>query len=220
MGMCVVSFFFFFKQKTAYEMRISDWSSDVCSSDLEDGNRGAGGQGQCAGEDQEAERGVHRRVLGSGRVAALLARVAMVGCGGPLAVVRRARAGAWNGRPWPVVRKRIVLHAGRDVSAARRRALLPRRSLSGQELPGQDSTQTRLRPSSLARYSAASAAAIRPARLSCADDSSAMPMLMVICCDSPPGVNVSASTAVRRRSAKPYAATVSPSGSSTEIGKA
>src|SRR3546814_7443970 len=28
-------FFFFFKQKTAYEMRISDWSSDVCSSDLE-----------------------------------------------------------------------------------------------------------------------------------------------------------------------------------------
>src|SRR3546814_5051618 len=36
---CVCQFhlicvFFFFKQKTAYEMRISDWSSDVCSSDL------------------------------------------------------------------------------------------------------------------------------------------------------------------------------------------
>src|SRR3546814_6822647 len=30
---CFMSFFFF-KQKTAYEMRISDWSSDVCSSDL------------------------------------------------------------------------------------------------------------------------------------------------------------------------------------------
>src|SRR3546814_6355497 len=30
--LCLV--FFFFKQKTAYEMRISDWSSDVCSSDL------------------------------------------------------------------------------------------------------------------------------------------------------------------------------------------
>src|SRR3546814_10585744 len=29
-----VAIFFFFKQKTAYEMRISDWSSDVCSSDL------------------------------------------------------------------------------------------------------------------------------------------------------------------------------------------
>src|SRR3546814_8717687 len=36
--MCVWSccIFFFFKQKTAYEMRISDWSSDVCSSDLRD----------------------------------------------------------------------------------------------------------------------------------------------------------------------------------------
>src|SRR3546814_3577275 len=33
---CVV-FYFFFKQKTAYEMRISDWSSDVCSSDLDAG---------------------------------------------------------------------------------------------------------------------------------------------------------------------------------------
>src|SRR3546814_14371522 len=30
----IFCFFFFFKQKTAYEMRISDWSSDVCSSDL------------------------------------------------------------------------------------------------------------------------------------------------------------------------------------------
>src|SRR3546814_5342692 len=32
--MSVIDVFFFFKQKTAYEMRISDWSSDVCSSDL------------------------------------------------------------------------------------------------------------------------------------------------------------------------------------------
>src|SRR3546814_2182706 len=31
---CVCIFVFFFKQKMAYEMRISDWSSDVCSSDL------------------------------------------------------------------------------------------------------------------------------------------------------------------------------------------
>src|SRR3546814_8090191 len=30
----IIRYFFFFKQKTAYEMRISDWSSDVCSSDL------------------------------------------------------------------------------------------------------------------------------------------------------------------------------------------
>src|SRR3546814_2123945 len=33
---CFYLVFFFFKQKTAYEMRISDWSSDVCSSDLGD----------------------------------------------------------------------------------------------------------------------------------------------------------------------------------------
>src|SRR3546814_6251996 len=33
--MLLCLFFFFFKLKTAYEMRISDWSSDVCSSDLE-----------------------------------------------------------------------------------------------------------------------------------------------------------------------------------------
>src|SRR3546814_6180966 len=34
MSWAYVISFFFFKQKTAYEMRISDWSSDVCSSDL------------------------------------------------------------------------------------------------------------------------------------------------------------------------------------------
>src|SRR3546814_6089423 len=33
--LCSFYFMFFFKQKTAYEMRISDWSSDVCSSDLQ-----------------------------------------------------------------------------------------------------------------------------------------------------------------------------------------
>src|SRR5881628_1671681 len=32
-----ICFFFFFKQKTAYEMSVSDWSSDVCSSDLKKG---------------------------------------------------------------------------------------------------------------------------------------------------------------------------------------
>src|SRR3546814_21019176 len=37
--MYFVDWFFFFKQKTAYEMRISDWSSDVGSSDLGNGDR-------------------------------------------------------------------------------------------------------------------------------------------------------------------------------------
>src|SRR3546814_1375123 len=39
-------FVFFFKQKTAYEMRISDWSSDVCSSDLANPRCPARGLGQ------------------------------------------------------------------------------------------------------------------------------------------------------------------------------
>src|SRR3546814_4043457 len=42
-------FFFFCKQKTAYEMRISDWSSDVCSSDL----------GACDAQHVGAEIGEH-----------------------------------------------------------------------------------------------------------------------------------------------------------------
>src|SRR3546814_17946885 len=37
---CVLADCFLFKQKTAYEMRISDWSSDVCSSDLAEGGDG------------------------------------------------------------------------------------------------------------------------------------------------------------------------------------
>ena len=36
--MCDFNFFFFFKQKTAYEIKECDWSSDVCSSDLSDDN--------------------------------------------------------------------------------------------------------------------------------------------------------------------------------------
>src|SRR3546814_18378876 len=42
--------FFFFKQKTAYEMRISDWSSDVCSSDLQGIVHGLHGYRQSRGQ--------------------------------------------------------------------------------------------------------------------------------------------------------------------------
>src|SRR3546814_2945530 len=50
--------FFFFKQKTAYEMRISDWSSDVCSSDLFDRDIHAdeAGDARQDGADDEAGR--------------------------------------------------------------------------------------------------------------------------------------------------------------------
>src|SRR3546814_8242777 len=65
--MCLVYYLFFFKQKTAYERRISDWSSDVCSSDLrlpqarqtEDEHRGVGDE---VGVLEPADRvGAHRR---------------------------------------------------------------------------------------------------------------------------------------------------------------
>src|SRR3546814_5715184 len=54
--------FFFFKQKTAYEMRISDWSSDVCSSDLgrehlaKTVRKAAGGRGQAPQADPRHDR--------------------------------------------------------------------------------------------------------------------------------------------------------------------
>src|SRR3546814_3720708 len=79
-------FFFFFKQKTAYEMRISDWSSDVCSSDLEarlhperfESHAVEGGDGSV--EDGKAVQGHHPRhsaeepvaVLGDDRDAVVL----------------------------------------------------------------------------------------------------------------------------------------------------
>src|SRR3546814_2535203 len=53
--------FFFFKQKTAYEMRISDWSSDVCSSDLR-GQQRLVGLGEVAlGDHGAADAAVDRR---------------------------------------------------------------------------------------------------------------------------------------------------------------
>src|SRR3546814_9450708 len=68
---CFFLLVFFFKQKTAYEMRISDWSSDVCSSDL----AALAGRGDADWRDADDRR------LAVGRVAVL----AGVGLGsGPL----------------------------------------------------------------------------------------------------------------------------------------
>src|SRR3546814_5756131 len=53
----LLSVFFFFKQKTAYEMRISDWSSDVCSSDLRrQGVESGGVTGALAGRERPDQR--------------------------------------------------------------------------------------------------------------------------------------------------------------------
>src|SRR3546814_7417971 len=67
--------FFFFKQKTAYEMRISDWSSDVCSSDLRRCSilreRASGRRKAVAGKDRAAllrnEEGAERSRFGMAR---------------------------------------------------------------------------------------------------------------------------------------------------------
>src|SRR3546814_5581376 len=63
---------FFFKQKTAYEMRISDWSSDVCSSDLRPGEHQGSGLREellVAGpHDYPQQRKYHRKILAAGAI--------------------------------------------------------------------------------------------------------------------------------------------------------
>src|SRR3546814_5855523 len=73
--------FFFFKQKTAYELRISDWSSDVCSSDLEIG--GDAPQPARAGDRRDVAGipAVRRRVVGAQKGAARLGDAQQAGDG-------------------------------------------------------------------------------------------------------------------------------------------
>src|SRR3546814_6132818 len=101
----------FFKQKTAYEMRISDWSSDVCSSDLEQAleevglrRRLAGGQGRRA-EGDARERRPPVRIRAQGDL--------MFGLGGEAAVL-----------PGPCLRLEDLRHAAVE-------GLLPNISLEG-----------------------------------------------------------------------------------------
>src|SRR3546814_7931129 len=68
--------FFFFKQKTAYEMRISDWSSDVCSSDLLEPERPIQGRG-CNGPGPPWQA---RRRPGFQRLSAALGQIGRASC--------------------------------------------------------------------------------------------------------------------------------------------
>src|SRR3546814_1173906 len=61
MSVLVYDVIFFFKQKTAYEMRISDWSSDVCSSDLDAGDADARDIG---GDRRPLDRRLEPRTVG------------------------------------------------------------------------------------------------------------------------------------------------------------
>src|SRR3546814_7345074 len=87
--------FFVFKQKTAYEMRISDWSSDVCSSDLDQeidpalrhpvgravvGERGGEAEPVAQGERADLDFGEQLRVTAHGGSSAFPGRRERVGC--------------------------------------------------------------------------------------------------------------------------------------------
>src|SRR3546814_9733605 len=92
---CTIVFvFFFFKQKTAYEMRISDWSSDVCSSDLllrHPHPRGAG--------DRRRDRGDQIYRPRPGPRARAVARRDRKGPEGPQLQAQDERAGAGHDPP-------------------------------------------------------------------------------------------------------------------------
>src|SRR3546814_12643761 len=104
--------FFFFKQKTAYEMRISDWSSDVCSSDLACNSRTASSTGlPCASERASAKRALVPPMSATRRL------------DGDIAVMSKVAA---HERPATILTKRRAqLHT--HVAVARiRRASYPR----------------------------------------------------------------------------------------------
>src|SRR3546814_1910179 len=91
-------FFFFVKQKTAYEMRISDWSSDVCSSDLPEaatalrrrGHQHArSGAVPCLGA--RVDDRAHGRVPEDGRIQAAFGQSGVAAERDPIAVAERAR---------------------------------------------------------------------------------------------------------------------------------
>src|SRR3546814_3589877 len=87
MSVIRVSCFFFFKQKTAYEMRISDWSSDVCSSDLVERMREGGYN---VGGEQSGHIVLSDfATTGDGLIAALQVLAVVVQAGKPASEVTR-----------------------------------------------------------------------------------------------------------------------------------
>src|SRR3546814_8105913 len=86
--------FFFFKQKTAYEMRISDWSSDVCSSDLEAAAHGNRLHGKLRVEQQPPRRlQTQAQVIGAGPDVERLAEQQLQGAHGDLQAPRDGSRG-------------------------------------------------------------------------------------------------------------------------------
>src|SRR3546814_18184750 len=119
-------FFFFFKQKTAYEMRISDWSSDVCSSDLPTTSASASFRARRAnsGFSPVRRRSSHRPRSTRGRVPARAQLHAADSVAARWPSVRSVDVRGWSGAPSSAVRathrvdrgvrKRVV--SGRSVA--------------------------------------------------------------------------------------------------------
>src|SRR3546814_16521578 len=113
-------FVFFFKQKTAYEVRISDWSSDVCSSDLAAGLAGAAVAGDALGAGRDF-----------GRAVATAARRPAADAGAGAA----ARGDAECRDGWRRRRAATGVRGRRAGHALPRRAPTPRRTSAGTAEP-------------------------------------------------------------------------------------
>src|SRR3546814_16631260 len=110
-------FFFFFKQKTAYEMRISDWSSDVCSSDLDD----LGNLGRHIGIE---ERVLHQRLFPTivpARIEHLAGRPRQAGPLTPLAAIKLPSARLWSKSAPLFEEERHALFSARVARSEERR---------------------------------------------------------------------------------------------------
>src|SRR3546814_996065 len=103
--------FFVFKQRTAYEVRISCWSSDVCSSDLDEGG---------CGQARPARDGLHRVVVEALRVGHDRERVAGAGAVGEDVELE---VGAGHGDPWGEEGERAASVGGRCRAGIEERVL-------------------------------------------------------------------------------------------------
>src|SRR3546814_9320930 len=98
-------YFFFFKQKTAYEMRISDWSSDVCSSDLKlmladvQSSYGLARPFQGVGNfETEHQRNLVREVCAAVQTGRLIVVSGLVGSGKTHLLRRKIGRASWRER--------------------------------------------------------------------------------------------------------------------------
>src|SRR3546814_13172566 len=110
----VLVIFFFFKQKTAYEMRISDWSSDVCSSDLIRQQGGNAETHACDVTEPFAfEQLKAQALVRFGAVHIIMNNIATVSCGLPEDIPVEEWQRAFDVNLMSIVRSNHVFQIGR-----------------------------------------------------------------------------------------------------------